>query len=67
MTFLNGRIFIPFDSLSSNSRNLEVLPHCNFKTALSLAIIGSMITAALEFINNARIHENRNFIFNMKK
>ena len=63
MMLFYGRIVIPFHSLSSKSRNSKMFPHSDFKMAFSFAIIGSIATTALKFINNARTYENRNFIF----
>ena len=59
--FFYGRIIIPLHSLFGKSRNSD------FKMALSFAIIASIAANALEFINNARISENRNSIFERKK
>ena len=49
--FFYGRIVIPFHSLSSKSRNSKVLTHCDFKMALSFAVIGSIAVTSLRFIN----------------
>ena len=43
-----------FHSLSSKSRNSKMFAHSDFKMALSFAIIGSIATNALKFIDNSR-------------
>ena len=65
--FIYGRTVIPFHSLSSKSRNSKMFTHSDFKIALSFAIIGSIATTSLEFVNNARKFENKNFIYEPEK
>ena len=52
--FFYSRIVIPFNSLSSQSRNFEVLAHSDFKMTLSFAIKDSIAVIALKFTNNGR-------------
>ena len=65
--FIYGRTVIPLHSLSSKSRNSKMFTHSDFKIALSFAIIGSIATTSLEFVNNARKFENKNFIYEPEK
>ena len=65
--FFYGRIIISFPSLPNKSRNSKVFTHPDFKIVLSFAIIGSIAATAFKFIDNTRMQENRNFIFECAK
>ena len=45
------------------AQNSKLFVHSDFEMALSFAIIDSIAATTLQFINNVRTQENRNFTF----
>lgn len=66
--FFMEKLFISFHPLSSKSTNSKVFTYSDLEMALSFALIGSIIAAIiLEFTNNTRTKENKNFILDYGK